>query len=113
MTHGTVGQGRSGHRTVAVVSDGSTLTGRRTSVETVLHEYSTLDGLPASVGAVFLPHVTPERARAARLAAGETPVVTEHQTSGVHLDVEVYHACALALVMATPPGERLPQGPAQ
>lgn len=30
---------------------------------------------------------------------------------GARLDVEVHHACALALVMATPPDERLPAGP--
>nr|WP_157528651.1 hypothetical protein [Kibdelosporangium sp. MJ126-NF4] len=94
-----------------MISDGSAFADQDVSVEAVLHEYSalirdvaglptvvmplvadaprqshtTLDNLPSSVGAVFLPHVTPERAHMARLAAGETPVVTEHDTTAIAL----------------------------
>ncbi|MCE7007004.1 hypothetical protein LWC34_29860 [Kibdelosporangium philippinense] len=101
----------SSNRMVAVVSDGSSLADPDTPVEPVLLEYSalirdvaglstlvmpvegdaprqlqsTLGGLPSTVGAVFLPHVTPERAHVARLAAGNTPVVTDHDTTAMAL----------------------------
>ncbi|RSM85289.1 hypothetical protein DMH04_18570 [Kibdelosporangium aridum] len=101
----------SSNRTVAVVSDGSALADRDTQVEPMLHGYAalihestglptivrpldvgapqqlwtTLGALPTTVGAVFLPHVTPDRAHMARLAAGDTPVVTEHDTTAIAL----------------------------
>ncbi|MBP2328800.1 malate dehydrogenase (oxaloacetate-decarboxylating) [Kibdelosporangium banguiense] len=101
----------SSNRTVAVVSDGSALADQDTPIEPLLHEYSalirdvaglptvvmpfeagtprqlhaTLGGLPSTVGAVFLPHVAPGHAHVARLAAGETPVVTDHNTAAIAL----------------------------
>ncbi|TCO61939.1 hypothetical protein [Actinocrispum wychmicini] len=100
---------------VAVVSDGSALPDQDTHVEHLLRRYSALihdaaglsthviplnaddpqrlrtalRGLPPAVGVAFLPHVTADRAHVARLAAGETPVVTDHDTTAIALTAMV------------------------
>ncbi|MCE7002054.1 hypothetical protein LWC34_04325 [Kibdelosporangium philippinense] len=96
---------------MAVVSDGSAFTDQDIPVEPLLRGYAALihesSGLPTlvrplgvgapqhlqatlgalskTVGAVLLPHVTPDRAHAVRRAVSDMPIVTEHDTTAIAL----------------------------